>query len=153
LASTDGGIERKTKQILLHKFHRHFSSNSIFWAWITSLGKKISKSDYPIDEHVQLPFGKIFGNPVFCIMKDLWHPLERPHMFNHFHREWYEIMNHWWQVIFDKYHCRDMQPQKNEMLVIESTSSTKWVTLMSWKVHKGLYLFYYPMDRVQIWKC
>ena len=24
---------------------------------------------------------------------------------------------------------------------------------MSWKVHKGLYLFYYPMDWVQIWKC
>ena len=29
-----------------------------------------------------------------------------------------------------------MQPQKNEMLVIESTSSTTWVTLMSWNVVK-----------------
>ena len=29
-----------------------------------------------------------------------------------------------------------MQPQKNEVLVIESTSSTTWVTLMSWNVVK-----------------
>ena len=101
------------------------SVNNVPWQKIS----KSTQSTNPIDEHVQMSIRKDFRKSSVL-------DYERTHIFNHFHREWYEIMNHWWQVIFDKYNCRDMQPQKNEMLVIELTSSTKWVTLMSWNVVK-----------------